>query len=93
MNHNSELFKQYRSACTAYIIAFEKKQDVLFEFWVADRVGETASFGDDFLSLSDIIFDIESGQPAGRIFRWSSEAIENGGKYISYEAYCKFTKE
>jgi hypothetical protein len=80
----STLFKQYKNACTDYILAFERKQGLCFEFWIADRVGEMACFGDWCIMLTDIIHDIETKQPKGRIIEWHDKMLP-----INYQTYIK----
>ena len=85
----SALSSNYRAACVAYIRAFEKKHGYEFDGWVADEVGGIASFIDQyFFSLLEIIYDIDSKQPKGRIFEWQDACVENVPQYINYKSWC-----
>lgn len=90
-----EILKQnFEKACVDYIEYFCKKQDMYFEFWVADEVGGVACFGDYFFNLTDIILDIESEQPAELILDWQNEISgqdpANGKSvFINYRSYIK----
>lgn len=84
------LKKQFQAISQKYIQAFEKKQGMHFEFWVADRVGEIACFGDIFISLSDIRYDIDTDQPKGKILKWYDYRLEDNDSSINYYNYCKW---
>lgn len=81
-----ETNKKYESACNEYIRLFCEKQGVDFEFWISDKIGETACFGDYCFNLSDIIFDINTDQPKGLILEWWDCILEEDS-YINYEHY------
>ena len=88
-----KLKKRYESACNAYIHIFCKKQDIEFDFWVADEVGGIACFiSQYFFNLSDIILDIETEQPRGSILDWQNTEVDRhfAGEekpYINYKSY------
>lgn len=82
-----ELEAKYNAAVRKYIEEFEKKQDVYFEFWVADRVGEVACFGDYFFNFDDIRFDIDSEIPKGEIVSWFDLSLDGDFK-VNYRTYC-----
>ena len=89
---NSEkLKKDYENACMNYIKAFEEKQGCYFEFWAADRVGEVASFGEDFcFNFPDIKFDIDNKIEKGKIFEWIEYCLdlyELNKRRVNYESY------
>lgn len=58
----------YQKACNNYVVAFCEKQDVCFDGWIGDAVGEIACFADYVISLHDIIYDIDNRVPKGIIF-------------------------
>ena len=69
-----ELQINYDKAVMAYITAFEKKQDCKFNFW-ADK-NNVADFNQKFLSITDIIFDIDNNCPNGQIFEWYDAELD-----------------
>lgn len=81
--------RNYEKWCNEYIRLFEHKQDMRFEFWVADIVGEIACFGDIFLNLSDIVYDLNTHQKKGNILNWFYESMENQEHSINYYSYTK----
>jgi len=85
----TKLSEQYEKSCNEYIKAFEKKQMMSFEFWVADNVGGVAGFGDLFFDFLDIKYDVDTEQPPYRIIEWSEHVLENQPKFINYATYCK----
>ena len=88
--------KDYEKSCMNYIKVFEEKHEVCFEFWVADRVGEVASFGDILtFNLSDIKHDIDNYVEKGKIFEWQEhclEIYESAGRFINYQSYLMGTR-
>jgi hypothetical protein len=89
MNSKVEkLKKQYEDVVAKYILFFCEKQDLEFEFWVGNKIGETASFGDVFyINFNDIILDINTNQKKGLIIKWLYENIDNIDKPINYNSY------
>lgn len=85
----TKLQKNYETACMAYIREFEKKHDVYFEFWVADRIDEWAVFGDYQFMFSDIIYDIDTNQPKENIWAWHNDNMMYSNNTINYQSYCK----
>ena len=86
------LKKRYEKACTDYVAMFCQKQDMEFGWWIADRIGEWAVFGDYSFTFSDIKFDVENQLPKGFILEWYDRMLENGsiGKSTcNYETYAK----
>lgn len=86
-----KLKKDYEKACMNYIKAFEKKHEVYFEFWIANRVGEVASFGDIFtFHFSDVKFDIDNNAEKGKIFEWHEYCLEiyrKKERFVNYQSY------
>jgi hypothetical protein len=83
------LKKTYASTCNKYVKLFCDKQDMYFEYWIAGFIGETAAFGDIFLQMREIIYDLESNQPKGKIVEWYWHCIENQDNMVNYYAYTK----
>ncbi len=96
MNKTTEtLIADYENACNKILKAFTKKQGLDDYGWIAEEIGGTVSFGDDyFFDIKEIIVDLKTDQPKGLILKWQEENIEfnrfRGDKlYISYESYTK----
>ena len=74
------------------IKAFCKKEEVEFDSWVGNVIGGIAIFGKYYLNYTDIIYDLQTNQIKGTIFRWYDYSILNPYKSVSYEQYCKSRK-
>lgn len=86
----SKLINDYNKVVQEYIDRFCEKQDLEFEFWVADQVGSIASFGDILcFNFLDIVWDINSEQPKGLIIDWAYETLDNLDYSINYYTYSK----
>lgn len=86
------IITNYQNACEAIVEAFCEKQEMSFEHWV--DIGNIVLCSDFFLNLSDIIYDIETDQPKGRIIEWYDISLEAYGKkegYINYSTWCRLT--
>ena len=87
------LKEQYEFCCNEYVRLFSEKQDISFDYWIADEVGGIAVFIDQyFFNLSDIILDIETGQPKGLILKFQDDSVDytcenKNNKPINYKAY------
>ena len=84
---NKELKENIELLCNEYVKRFSEKQEVYFDYWVAEIIGETAVLGDYCFNFSDIKLDIDTDQPKGLIFNWYNDNIENEGKSINYFSY------
>jgi hypothetical protein len=85
-----KLKKQHEKVCNDYIKAFCKKQDLEFQFWVADIVGEIACFGDIFFfDFTEIVHDIKTEQPPQKIIQWLNERLETSDNFVNYYSYTK----
>ena len=90
--------ENYKSACAAYVRAFEAKQGIEFEYWIGEEVGGATSFGGEWcFSMLEIIHDVDTRQPKGQILQWHSECLEHAQslpegsqlyKKINYRSYC-----
>lgn len=86
--------KAYEAACMDYIDAFCKKQNLEFDGWVGDEIGQVAGFSSQYyFNLSDIIYDIDTEQLKGNILSWQDESINFNSqlskpKIINYKSYC-----
>jgi len=87
---NEQLKQQYESVCNEYIKRFCKKQELQFEYWIADDVGGIGCFGDTFFfNFHDIVWDINSKQPKGLIIEWHDGCVENFEQAMNYHSYTK----
>lgn len=91
----NKLQKQYEDVCNEYIKVFVKKHGYEFDYWIADQVGGIASFIEQyFFNLQDIVWDINSNQPEGLIFKWQDESLMHyPPKSINYYNYTKNRNE
>lgn len=75
--NTEKLHLDYCKICNDFIAAFEEKQDIEFDGWVANEVGCIASFAlQYFFNLSDIILDLTTNQPKGKILSWQDECLD-----------------
>ena len=76
-------------------LEFAKKQNLDLEYWLADIIGDVALFsGDYYFNMADILHDIKTNQPKGKIIDWHEYVEEhclkdNLKNYINYYSYCK----
>ena len=81
--------------CNYLIKSFAKKQDLQFDGWVGDDIGNVSCFsGEYYFNLSDIILDLKTKQPKGFILQWHIEYLEfnvskeiEEHKNINYKSY------
>ena len=87
-----ELKKRLEKSILEYIKFFEKKHKVEFDYWVADRTGEIAVFGDYFLNFGDIRLDLENDVSERIMFEWydlSLNAALIEKEFPNYQTYLK----
>jgi len=89
----NELKKKLEGVIGEYIKSFEEKQEMYFEFWVGDVVGETAFIGDLYLYFGDIRYDLETNQEKGEIIDWYYHTVDNSNDYINYKSWCMGAKD
>ncbi|MGL4855194.1 MAG: hypothetical protein ACRC37_08100 [Lentisphaeria bacterium] len=65
-----KLSKEYKRVCEDYVKIFCNKQDMDFDGWAADVVGEVAWCNDFYFNFSDIVLDVNTWQPKGLIVEW-----------------------
>lgn len=83
------LKKNLEKSVNDIVKAFEKKQELYFEFFVSDDVTGVACFSNEYyIHLSDVCHDIFTEQPKGLIVQWQDESIENENETINYQSYC-----
>ena len=87
---------KYETICIELALEFAKKQNLDLDFWVADIIGDLASFSGEYcFNMSDIVYDIKTNQPKYKIIEWQNYIVENYLKdnskdyKINYSSYCK----
>jgi hypothetical protein len=84
------LESRYNKVCDDYILEFCLKQDLEFEGFVGNIVGGIAMCNDYFFNFSDIVWDINSNQPAETIINWHNDNMNTtADKQINYYSYTK----
>lgn len=80
-----KLSKEYKRVCEDYVKIFCNKQDMDFDGWASDVVGEIAWCNDFCFNLHDIVIDINTDQPKGLIVEWYYSLNDNfKPNYFSY---------
>lgn len=88
-----ELNRQHEFVCNEWVQKFCNKQGIEFDGWVSDEIGGIALFNCQYsFSLSDIILDIKTKQPRGRILDWQNEGVEfnmsnKDHQHMNYKSY------
>lgn len=93
----NKLLKRYYELCTAIINEFCKKQDLEFDYWIGEQIGETGCFGlNYYFNFTDIIYDLAEDAPKGLICDWQNDYIEANydkaieeREVINYRSYIK----
>ena len=84
------LQSSFNKVAQAYVLLFEKKQDLVFSEWVGGHVGELACFNEwYYLKLDDIRYDIDTEQPTERITDWFDKCVEDKKTIDDYRDYCR----
>lgn len=78
--YNSPLFKKYQNVCNQYLQTFCQKHGLDFgdHFWVSDMPGTIAYVGDYYVSMENIILDIEEEIPESEFFEWYDWTLKDG---------------
>lgn len=88
----SSLKQRFEDICTEYIKAFCKKQEMEFNGWVGDSVGEVAYIEDYYLNFDDIRLDVDANQPKGKMLDWYNQEMEarfTDSQGMNYRTYVK----
>lgn len=85
--------QKFEKICNEYIEAFSKKQELDFEGWVADKIGELALFGDYTFGMDEIRYDIDNEVKPGEILSFQDYCVSmhyiGKSTHINYENYVK----
>lgn len=92
--------EEYKKSTMEIIRLFEEKQELSFDFWAGGEFVGIANFGDYYIDLYNIIFDLLSNQPKHKILSHHDYLIEinltpldennpdQQRKFINYQSYC-----
>lgn len=84
------LQSSFYKVAQAYVLLFEKKQELEFTGWVGGHIGELACFNEwYYLNLDDIRYDIDTEQPKERITEWFDKCVEDKKMIDDYRDYCR----
>ena len=84
------LESSFNDIVMSYIIEFEEKHTITFDFFVGKNVGQVAMFGDYYIDFDDIRLDIDKNVNESLFFEWydgtTSRALEEKPT-VNYESY------
>lgn len=92
-----ELKKQYEEVCRKIVFEFENKQDVKFSHWHRGSMIIAMFLDNKSMPLQEIIYDLETEQPKGLVFKWYDEYTtalfyNNYYPYVTFKKYVKKIK-
>jgi hypothetical protein len=101
----TKLISKYEQAVTEIVkqfivknceVSYKESIDYI-EYWVGDKVGGYVQIADRCILFGDILHDIKTEQPKGKLFEWYDYCVENQNEpnrsSINYESYCMGFKE
>lgn len=92
----SKLRENYNNACNAYLKAFCDKHGFDYndakESWIAGYVGDVCLCGDFYISLEDMITDIENDAPEDEYIKYYDYTMECHEYGISCPNYISWLK-
>lgn len=92
--------EEYKKSTMEIVRLFEEKQDLCFDHWAGGEFDGIANFGDYYIDLHNIIFDLISCQPKHQIIQYHDYIVDinlttvdentpdQQRKYINYQSYC-----
>ena len=91
MTKAKEAKRLFERSVMQYVRLFEKKHDILLEFWVADCIGTVGLFADYYFNFEDVRYDIDNKIEKDKIFQWHEYNLENGSSklWINYPSWIK----
>ena len=88
----TQLWENYKKACNDYLQAFCQKHDFDFNSvdtgWVVDKPGTIIVIGDYFVSMEDIIVDIEQNVPEEKFLEYYDWSLNDGCNW-NYETWLR----
>jgi len=87
------LKKIYNEAVEAYIKEFELQNDIDFDFWVGDKVGEICMFGDYSFNFSDVKYVVDNKIKFEWFVDWYYFVVEYSKCYINLDSYCRMRRD
>lgn len=78
--------KQLERVADAIVDKFCKKQEMDVEFWIDEISFSGLMISDMYLSLHDIILDLQNKVPKGEIMKWYWTCLEAESK-INYKSW------
>lgn len=89
-----ELINGYENICNKIVNEFCKKQNLTFNYWIADEIGQIFEASDHFFDTRDVIFDMKTNQKKGLILKWHDKCVEchfEKKPIINYQVFCKLS--
>ena len=85
-HYNKLSIKKYEDSCNELVEEFCEKQDMSFEGWVGDHIGQIALCSDFYFNMTDIVLDLKKNAAVGLIVDWYYDNVEHE-KVINYNSY------
>lgn len=90
--------ERWRAICDEYVTLFCNKNGYIVDtdkdgnyYWIGNHPGGLIEISDMFVSMSDILYDIDNDVPKDQYYDWywkSVDRAEMGIKYMNYPSYC-----
>jgi hypothetical protein len=92
--------EDHKKSTMEIVRLFEDKQELCFDYWAGGEFDGIANFGDYYIDLHNIIFDLMSCQPKHKILEYHDHVVEailsvsgeenkdQKTKWINYQSYC-----
>ena len=82
------MINRYEDACNSIALEFGKRLGLTFDYWVGDRIGEIAQFGDYYVNNNDMYYLIKNNIDKDKFFEWYDYSLGNFGRY-NFENWLK----
>ena len=89
----SSLEQSYENIINDYIKEFENRVEFKFDYWIAERIGEIACFGDYYFDFRDVKFVIDNDIILDYLIDWYYFTIDFQECKINLENYCMLRSE
>lgn len=85
---------QWQDAAEAYLREFIKKNELSDVNWIGGDIGGNLLINEEHvMSMEDIRYDVDSGQPAGKWLEWSEYVSQlasvEAERTVNYRSYCQ----